>query len=167
MPVLETDAGELIPESGAILLYLAEGTPLLPADRLGRARVHQWMFFEQNHIEAELASARFMALTGRADREPEVFAAKVAAGRRSLESVARGLADGRPFLCGDAYTVADIALHAYVHCAGDAGADPAEHAGIEAMAAPRGGDAAVRERPRADPAPRDAAAGLTPARQSA
>ena len=131
VPVLETDAGELIPESGAILLYLAEGTPLLPADRLGRARVHQWMFFEQNHIEAELASARFMALTGRADREPEVFAAKVAAGRRSLESVARGLADGRPFLCGDAYTVADIALHAYVHCAGDAGADPAEHAGIE------------------------------------
>ena len=120
------------------------------------------MFFEQNHIEAELASARFMALTGRADREPEVFAAKVAAGRRSLESVARGLADGRPFLCGDAYTVADIALHAYVHCAGDAGADPAEHAGIERVAAPRGGDAAVRERPRADPAPRDAAAGLTP-----
>ena len=86
VPVLETDAGELIPESGAILLYLAEGTPLLPAGRLERARVHQWMFFEQNHIEAELASARFMALTGRAEREPEVFAAKVAAGRRSLES---------------------------------------------------------------------------------
>ena len=90
------------------------------------------MFFEQNHIEAELASARFMALTGRADREPAVFAAKVAAGRRSLETLARGLADGRPFLCGEDYTVADIALHAYVHCAGDAGADPAGHAGIEA-----------------------------------
>jgi glutathione S-transferase len=132
VPVLETEAGDLVPESGAILLYLAEGTPLLPADRLGRARVHQWMFFEQNHIEAELASARFMALTGRADREPEVFAAKVAAGRRSLASLARGLADGRPFLCGEDYTVADIALHAYVHCAADAGADPAEHAGVEA-----------------------------------
>jgi glutathione S-transferase len=132
VPVLETDAGDLVPESGAILLYLAEGTPLLPAGRLARARVHQWMFFEQNHIEPELASARFMALTGRAEREPEVFAAKVAAGRRSLESVARGLADGRPFLCGDDYTVADIALHAYVHCAGDAGADPAEHPAVKA-----------------------------------
>src|SRR5688572_4591114 len=55
VPVLETDAGDFIPESGAIVLYLAEGTPLLPADRLRRARVHQWLFFEQNHIEAELA----------------------------------------------------------------------------------------------------------------
>jgi glutathione S-transferase len=124
VPVLELDDGALIAESGAILLYLAEGTPLLPADRLARARVHQWMFFEQNHIEAELASARFMALTGRAALQPEVFAAKVEAGRRSLESLERGLADGRPFVAGDAYTVADVALHAYVHCAGDAGADP-------------------------------------------
>src|SRR5919107_2180566 len=55
IPVLETDDGETIPESGAILLYLAEGTPFLPDDRLARARVHQWMFFEQNRIEADLA----------------------------------------------------------------------------------------------------------------
>src|SRR5262245_47499124 len=65
VPVLELDGGELIPESGAILLYLAEGTPLLPDDRLTRSRVHQWLFFEQNQIEPGLAVARFMALGGR------------------------------------------------------------------------------------------------------
>ena len=62
----------------------------------------------------------------RAAREPEVFAAKVAASRRAVDSLDRGLADGRPFVAGDAYTVADIALHAYVHCGADAGVDPAE-----------------------------------------
>ena len=53
-----------------------------------------------------------------------MFAAKVAASRRALDSLDRGLADGRPFLTGDAYTVADIALHGYVHCGADAGVDP-------------------------------------------
>jgi glutathione S-transferase len=121
VPVLETDDGDLIPESGAILLYLAEGTPLLPDDRLARARVHQWLFFEQNQIEAGVAVARFMALTGRSAKHPEVFADRQAVGRRALASLARGLSDGRPFIASDDYTVADIALHAYVHCAADAG----------------------------------------------
>jgi len=126
VPVLELDDGTHIPESGAILVYLAEDTPFLPQDRLGRTRVLQWMFFEQNQVEAQLASARFMAVTGRAALEPEVFAAKVAASRRAVDSLARGLADGRAFVTGDAYTIADIALHAYVHCGADAGVDPAE-----------------------------------------
>jgi glutathione S-transferase len=47
VPVLETDEGELLPESNAILVYLSEGTPFLPEDRLGKARTLQWMFFEQ------------------------------------------------------------------------------------------------------------------------
>jgi glutathione S-transferase len=130
VPVLELDGGETIPESGAILLYLAEGTPHLPEDRLERARVHQWMFFEQNQVEAQLAVARFLVLTGRGPKYPELLAALVARGRGSLASLARGLADERPFVTGEAYTVADIALYAYVHCAADAGADPQEHAPI-------------------------------------
>jgi glutathione S-transferase len=121
VPVLETDDGDMIPESGAILLYLAEGTDYLPDDRLARARVHQWLFFEQNQVEAGLAVARFMALTGRDKQHPEVFANRQAQGRRALKSLARGLADARPFIASDGYTVADIALHAYVHCAADAG----------------------------------------------
>src|SRR5688500_5498158 len=58
VPVLELDGRATIAESGAILLYLAQGTPYLPEDPLERARVHQWMFFEQNRIEPELAVAR-------------------------------------------------------------------------------------------------------------
>ena len=130
VPVLELDDGRCIPESGAILLYLAEGTRHLPEDRLARAAVHQWMFFEQNQVEAQLAVARFLALSGRAERHPELMEALVARGRGSLATLSRGLADERPFITGDDYTVADIALYAYVHCAGDAGADPREQAMI-------------------------------------
>src|SRR4051812_33802027 len=132
VPVLELDDGATIPESGAILLYLAEGTPLLPADRLARARVHAWMFFEQNQIEATLASARFLAAAGRDRDAPEAFADKVKRGGAALETLERGLADGRPFAAGDAYTVADIALYGYVHCAADAGADPRAHGHVVA-----------------------------------
>ena len=64
VPVLELDTGQMIPESGAILLYLAEGTPLLPDDRLARAAVHQWMFFEQNQIESSIAVARATRSSG-------------------------------------------------------------------------------------------------------
>jgi glutathione S-transferase len=134
VPVLEID-GDLIPESGAILLHLAEGTPFLPPPGLARTRVHQWMFFEQNQVEAGLAVARFMALTGRDTTMPEVFADRQARGRGSLTALARGLADGRAFVAGDEYTVADIALHAYVHCGADAGADPHEHEVIAAWLA--------------------------------
>ncbi len=124
IPVLETDDGDLIPESGAILLHVAEGTPLLPAPGLERTRVHQWMFFEQNRVEADLATARFLKLAGRDVTMPEVFANRLERGRDALAALDRGLSDGRSFLTGDAFTVADIALYGYGHCGADAGADP-------------------------------------------
>jgi glutathione S-transferase len=125
IPVLETDEGELIPESGAILLHLAEGTPLLPPPgTIERTRVHQWMFFEQNRIEADLAVARFMKLAGRDATMPEVFANRLDRGRDALVALDRGLAGGGPFLAGDTLTVGDIALYGYGHCGADAGADP-------------------------------------------
>ena len=127
LPVLETDGGDLIPESGAILLFLAEGTPFLPAPGVARARVHQWMFFEQNRIEADLATARFMKQAGRDQTMPEVFAYRLERARDALAALERGLADGRRFLAGEDYTVADIALYGYTHCGADAGADPREH----------------------------------------
>jgi glutathione S-transferase len=132
VPVLELDSGETIPESAAIMVHVAEGTPLLPPARLARTRVLQWLFFEQNQVEPGLAVARFMALTGRVARAPEVFADRLHQGRRSLDSLERGLADGRTFVAGETYSVADIALHAYVHCAADAGADPREQPGMAA-----------------------------------
>ncbi len=132
IPVLELDSGETIPESGAILLYLAEGTEYLPSGRFARARVHQWMLFEQGRIEAELAYARFLRLSGRADELPEVFINRVERGADALAALNRGLSDGRSFVAGNDYTVADIALYAYVHCAHDADVDARHHAAIAA-----------------------------------
>jgi glutathione S-transferase len=132
VPVLETDHRELIAESGAILLYLAEGTPLLPPGGIARARVHQWMFFEQNRIEADLATARFMKQAGRDATMPEVFAYRIERARDAVAALDRGLADGRRFVTGEAYTVADIALYGYTHCGADAGVDPREHEHVAA-----------------------------------
>jgi glutathione S-transferase len=132
IPVLELDSGETIPESGAILMRLAEGTPFLPSDRLERTRVHQWMLFEQNRVEAELGYARFLRLSGRHERMPEVYENRLGRGRDALVALERGLSDGRNFVAGGDYSVADIALYAYVHCADDAGAEPREHAHIAA-----------------------------------
>jgi glutathione S-transferase len=132
IPVLELDSGETIAESGAILLHLAEGTPYLPAAGVARTRVHEWMFFEQNRIEAELGYARFLRLSGRHEQLPEVYESRRERGRDALAALDRGLSDGRDFVAGDDYSVADIALYAYVHCAADAGADARELAHISA-----------------------------------
>lgn len=59
IPVLETEDGEVLPESNAILSYLADGTPFLPDGRVERARVLQWMFFEQYIHEPNIATPRF------------------------------------------------------------------------------------------------------------
>jgi glutathione S-transferase len=132
VPVLELDSGETIAESGAILLHLGEGTPYLPTDQLERTRVHQWMFFEQSRIEAELAYARFLHLSGRDKQIPEVYESRMMRGRDAVAAVDRGLSDGREFIAGGAYSVADIALYAYVHCAADAEVDLGEHPHVEA-----------------------------------
>jgi glutathione S-transferase len=132
VPVLELDSGETIAESGAILLHLGEGTPYVPTDQLERTRVYQWMFFEQSRIEAELAYARFLHLSGRDKQIPEVYESRMTRGRDAVAALDRGLSDGREFVAGSAYSVADIALYAYVHCAGDAEVDLGEHPHVEA-----------------------------------
>ena len=91
IPVLELDSGDYLAESNAILLYLAEGTEFLPGDPLARAQVHAWMFFEQNQVEANLGVARFLALSGRADSVPEVFADRQRRGHDALATLERGL----------------------------------------------------------------------------
>jgi glutathione S-transferase len=60
IPTLELDDGTNLAESNAILWYLAEGTPFVPGDRLGRAQVLQWMFFEQYSHEPYVATPRYI-----------------------------------------------------------------------------------------------------------
>jgi|tagenome__1003787_1003787.scaffolds.fasta_scaffold20847406_2 glutathione S-transferase len=121
-PVLELDDGRTIPESNAILLYLAEGSDLLPADRVDLARVHGWLFFEQNLVEPNVGSARFWRLTGR-DAGNEAIVERLAAGGTSALGVLDRALEHEPFLVAGRYSVADISLYAYVHVAGDAGID--------------------------------------------
>ncbi len=128
-PALVLPDGSPLAESNAILLYLAEGSELLPADRGERGRVHQWMFFEQNLLEPNVGTARFWRLTGRAEQRPEVFEQRVEAGHAALEVLDRGLT-GRAFLVGDRYSVADITLYAYTHVAGEAGIDLAAYPAV-------------------------------------
>jgi len=111
IPVLELDDGTYLAESGAILLYLAEGTEYLPADPVERARVHAWMFFEQNLLEPNVGTARFWRLTGRDAERPEAFARHFEAGAGALAALDRGL-QGKEFLVGGRYTVADCATWA-------------------------------------------------------
>jgi glutathione S-transferase len=134
VPVLELDSGEFLPESNAILLYLAEGTEFMPSDPVGRARVHAWMMFEQNQVEANMGVARFLALSGRAEGVPEVFADRQRRARDSMATLERAL-EGREFLVGDAYTVADLSLYGYVHAADDAGVALADHPAVAAWVA--------------------------------
>jgi glutathione S-transferase len=128
-PALLLDDGSAIAESDAILLFLAEGTPFLPGDRVERAHVHRWMFFEQNLLEPNAGSARFWHLTGRERQQPGAFAQRLQAGRDALEILDRGLA-GREFLVAGRYTVADISLYAYTHVAYEAGIDMSAYPAI-------------------------------------
>jgi glutathione S-transferase len=112
----------VLAESNAILLYLAEGTAFLPDDRVLRAHVHRWLFFEQNLLEPNVGTARFWHLTGRDAQQPKAFAQRLQAGKDALAVLDRGLA-GREFLVDDRYSVADVALYAYTHVAHEAGID--------------------------------------------
>jgi glutathione S-transferase len=121
-PVLEIASGEHLPESGAILLYLAEGTDLLPDDRLARAQVHRWLFFEQGSVLPMIASLRFRLQTGRLARESDEAARLIRIAAAVVGVVNAHLA-GREFLATDAFTVADIAAYGYVHVAHEVGVE--------------------------------------------
>ncbi|AZO08649.1 MULTISPECIES: glutathione S-transferase family protein [unclassified Mesorhizobium] len=126
VPVLGLDEGEAIAESNAILVYLGEVSPYLPANRYLRAKVMQWLFFEQYYIEPVIGSLRFWTLTGRLERNKALVAGKREAAVRALGALERNLQDTR-FLAGGALTIADIAVYAYSHRAEDCGFSLADY----------------------------------------
>ena len=143
VPTLVLDDGRSLGESGAIIWFFGEGTRFVPDDPFERAQVLQWMFFEQYDHEPAIAVVRFwLAYSGRpredfADRLDE----RVAAGYRALDALERHL-DGRTWLVGDGMTLADIALYAYTHVAGEGGFEleryPAIGAWLERVASEPG-----------------------------
>ncbi|TPI12765.1 glutathione S-transferase family protein [Mesorhizobium sp. B4-1-3] len=131
VPVLAVENGQAIAESNAILVLVAEGTSYLPVDRLARAKVMQWLFFEQYYVEPVIGSLRFWTLTGRLERNQALVAGKREAGARALGALERSLVD-TPFLVGDALTIADIAVYAYAHRAEDCGFELADYPAVGA-----------------------------------
>jgi glutathione S-transferase len=121
IPLLELEDGRFLAQSDAILWYLADGTELLPTDRLARALVLQWMFFEQYSHEPYVATPRFIMRHFAADspRRAEL-PQRQARGRDALAVMERHLADHSYFVA-ERYTIADIALYGYTHVAEDGG----------------------------------------------
>jgi glutathione S-transferase len=120
-PVLELESGERIAQSPAILWYLAEGTPFLPDERVGRAHVLQWLAFEQERVMGGIGGPRFRRLTGRPPIE-----GRLAIGEHALATLDAQLAE-RDWLVGERCTIADVAVYGYGHVAGDAGLQPGSH----------------------------------------
>lgn len=123
IPVLQINADECLSESNAILNYLAEGTDLLPSNRLERARVLQWQFFEQYSHEPYIAVARYINLyLGLPDSRLDEYKAKQEGGHKALSVMEEQLSRSS-FLVGDSLTIADISLFAYTHVAHEGGFD--------------------------------------------
>jgi len=123
VPTLVLDDGRPLAESGAILWYFAEGTRFVPEDRYARAKVLQWMFFEQYTHEPAIAVVRFLvAYSGESERYAKVIERKTDDGYRALDALERHLGgSGDPYVVGNALTLADIALYAYTHVAHEGG----------------------------------------------
>jgi glutathione S-transferase len=121
VPLIELDDGSYLAESNAILWYLAEDTVLAPAGRLGRARTLQWMFFEQYSHEPYVAVARSIMryLSPDSPRRAELPRLHERA-HQALAVMERHLAR-EPYFVDGVYSIADISLFAYTHCAEDGG----------------------------------------------
>ncbi len=121
VPVLEPEPGRFIAESNAILCFLAEGTRYFSSDPFRRAKILQWLFFEQDYVQSTIATLRHWKMTGKiANRQAEA-PARERGGRHVLQILEKELS-GQQYLV-EAYSIADIAVYAYGHLAADAGFD--------------------------------------------
>ncbi|MHA7883613.1 glutathione S-transferase family protein [Nitratireductor rhodophyticola] len=119
VPVVRFDDGRTLGQSGAIMRYLARGSALLPDDAFAAAEMDQWMFWEQNFHEPNVAGARFHVVYRREPvetRDPD----KVERGEAALDFMDDALKT-RDFFVGDALTIADIALLGYTRLAPQGG----------------------------------------------
>ena len=154
IPVLELDDGRCLPESDAILWYLAESSAFLPAERFDRAQVLRWLCFEQYSHEPYVATPRFIVrhLPADSPRRAEL-PQRLARGRAALQVMESHLAT-RSYFVAERYSIADIALYAYTHVAPDGGLElePYPHVGNWlSRVASQPGYVPLLERPRALP----------------
>lgn len=130
IPAVRFDDGRALCESNAILGYFAENTPLLPNDNYDRAKVYQWLFFEQYSHEPCIAVARFINVyLGMPEDRQDEYQALQPKGHRALAVMEQQLSETR-YLVGEQLTIADIALYAYTHVADQGGFDLSQYPNI-------------------------------------
>jgi len=130
VPTVVLDDGRVLAQSNAIILHLAEGSPLIPADAYERAKMFEWLFWEQYSHEPYIAVARFqMRYLGkpRGEIDPKI----IQRGETALALLNERL-EGREFLVGGGLTLADIALVAYTRMAADGGFSLRDYPAVEA-----------------------------------
>jgi len=133
VPVVILSDGRPLAQSNAILLHLAEGSDLIPADAYERAQMLEWMFWEQYSHEPYVAVARFkVRYGGKAveSLEPRLVERGAAALQRLEDALAASL-----FLVGDKLSLADVALVAYTRLAGEGGFDLSRYPQVQAWIA--------------------------------
>jgi glutathione S-transferase len=132
IPVLQV-GDRFLPESNAACFYLAQGSALIPDDPFDRADMLRWMFWEQYSHEPNIATLRFwLAFVGEtklSEAQREQIAAKRSGGEVALSLMERHLA-GRRYFVGKALSLADVALYAYSHVAGEGGFDLARYPAV-------------------------------------
>lgn len=135
VPLLELEDGTCLAESNAILCYLAEDTPWLPADRLPRAQILQWLFFEQYSHEPYVATPRYIIRhLGRTHPRARELPERIERGHQAMRVMETHLAS-RDYFVGNHATAADIALYAYTHVAHEADIDLAPYGHVRAWLA--------------------------------
>lgn len=127
IPTVVLEDGRALAQSNAILLYFGEGGPFVPADAYDRARMYEWLFWEQYSHEPYIAVVRFQrAMAGK--RADEIEPRLMERGHAALARMERALG-AADWLAGDGPTLADLALVAYTRVAPegdfDLGAYPA------------------------------------------
>jgi len=123
VPMLEFEDGRTLPESCAILWYLAEGTKLVPQSKWDRARALSWMFFEQYSHEPYVAVARFWLKYAAKDelaKKQHLVGEWHDKGNAALGVMETHL-KAHDWFGGPSYSIADISLYGYTHCAAEGG----------------------------------------------
>ena len=130
VPLVRFDDGRTLAQSNAIILHFAEGSRLIPKDGFLRAKMLEWLFWEQYSHEPYVAVARFQVrYLGRpvAEIDPKI----VERGKAALRRIDEAIAD-RAFLLGDALSLADIALVAYTRVADEGGFALGDYPNVQA-----------------------------------
>jgi glutathione S-transferase len=129
-PLLKLADGRFLPESNAILYYLAQGSPLVTDDAYEMASILSWMCFEQYSHEPYIAVARFiMVYLGNPPEEAENLESKRPGGYKALKVMESQLAE-HDYFANDRYSIADIALYAYTHKAHEGGFDLGKYSNV-------------------------------------